>query len=115
VADIHEAPDNVAGVDMRTKTVRRLDYLTDQMIDLTKLVREIVDNMPPHGTAQVVIHKNEGLGSWGVAGVVACFFTVLMMILSAIIFVPEIHDLRAWHDIDRKDIARLQAAQEKVK
>ena len=103
--------------DWRSEDVRKLDLMVDQVGDLARSVKELVERVPPAVSAapqtQTVIHKTQGMGAWGAAGVVACFFTYLTLIVLAIIFVPTIHDLLAWQDILRKDVARLQAERAK--
>ena len=90
--------------------VEQARQVTEQARQVTELVKTLLER-GPYGQTQTVIHKTAGMGAWGAAGVVACFFTYLTLIVLAVIFVPTIHDLLAWQDINRKDIARLQAQQ----
>lgn len=111
MADSREAPDLPGVRDDRTAEVRRLDYLTDQMIDLTNLVRTVIESMPA-GNTQTVIHKQQGMGFVGVICASVCVMCVVVLILGAIVFVPDLHDIKAWQDILRRDVARLQATQQ---
>ena len=114
-ADATQYPeDKFAGLDTRSPEVKRLDYMTNLVVDLTQAVQKVIDHMPA-GTTQTVIHKQQGMGMVGVVCATVCVMCVLFLILITVIFVPEIHDLKAWQDINRKDIARLQAQQENRK
>jgi ABC-type uncharacterized transport system ATPase subunit len=110
VADIRASNgDDLPGVrDTRTAEVRKYDAICDQVIAMNELVKELVDKIP-QGQTQTVLYKSHGMGVIGAVCATVCVMCVLVVILGAIIFVPEIHDLRAWQDINRKDIARLQA------
>jgi hypothetical protein len=81
------------------------------MIDLTKLVREVIDNIPA-GNTQTVIHKTQGMGTVGVICATVCVMCVVILILGAIIFVPDIHDLRAWQSTFGRDLAAIKAVQQ---
>jgi hypothetical protein len=94
---------------------QRLNELIGKLDGLTAVIEERVKQESSGGHTQTVIHKSEGMGAWGAAAVVACFFTVLMMIFGAVIFVPDIHDLRAWKDIHHNDIAALKADVKQIK
>jgi hypothetical protein len=102
------ADNGLEGLDSRSPELRRLDFMVDQVGDLASSVRELVDRIP-QGQTQTVIHKTQGMGMVGVVCATVCVMCVVVLILGAIIFVPELHDLRAWQDINRRDIARLQA------
>lgn len=56
------------------------------------------------GNTQTVIHKTEGMGAWGAAAVTACFCTWFGLVL----LMFDLHDLRAWVDTYRAQIAQLQ-------
>jgi len=58
---------------------------------------------------QTVIHKTEGMGAWGAAAVTACFFTMLALVLFALVVLPDLHDIKAWQDIMRQKISKLEA------
>ena len=77
--------------------------------EVAKLAQIVHESNSRAGNTTTVIHKTEGMGTWGAAAVVACFSTLVLMILFAIVIEPDLHDLKAWQDIMRKDIARLQA------
>lgn len=100
--------------DDRSPEVKRFDAICDQVVEMNRLVRSLVEKVPK-GQVQTVIHKTQGMTAWSVAAVVSCFFTILLVVLLAIIFVPDLHDLKAWQDILRKDVARIQAQQENRK
>lgn len=100
------------GDEMLDKETRRFYMLIDQVNDLTKAVQEVIKSGEGR-QVQTVIHKTAGMQPLIAIAIVACLFTWVLMIVLAVIFVPDIHDLQAWHDIDRKDIARLQAQQNK--
>jgi hypothetical protein len=106
--------DEFAGLDTRSPEVRRLDYMADLVVRLTESVQKVIEHAP-HSHTQTIIHKTQGMGTVGVICATVSIMCVLFMILGAIVFVPDIHDLKAWNDITRKDIARLQAQQEKGK
>lgn len=61
------------------------------------------------GNVQTVIHKSAGIGPWGAAAVTACFFTAMMLIGFALIVLPELHDHKAWIDLYRGQIAKVQS------
>lgn len=89
-----------------TRTERQIDLLLDQMVDLSSIVKEIASS---RGQSQTVIHKTEGVGTWVSAAVVACFATWVVIILSAIYFVPTLHDLTAWEQILNTRITKLES------
>lgn len=95
-----------AGDDRDPDTVR-FDLLVDQVNALVGKMDAVIER---GGNTQTVIHKTAGLGPWAAAAVTACFFTFLGLILLAVALVPEIHDLRAWNDINRAKIAKLEAS-----
>jgi len=105
----------------RTPEQIRYDATADQIRETAQVAREVADMVRElvsngaHGNVQTVIHKTQGMGVVGVICATICVMCIVVLILGAIIFVPDIHDLRAWQDIMRKDIARLQAGQEKGK
>lgn len=94
--------------DDRPAEVQKMDYLRDQVIELTETVRLLIDKLP-QGQTQTVIHKQQGMGTVGAVCATVCVMCALFLILGAIVFVPDIHDLKAWQDILRRDVARLQA------
>lgn len=98
--------DPVAEDDRDPATVRT-DLLVDQVNALISKFDEVLQQ--DRGHTQTVIHKTAGMGAWGAAAVTACMFTFLGLILLAIVIVPEVHDLRAWNDINRAKIARIEA------
>lgn len=89
-----------------TRTERQIDLLLDQMVDLSAIVKEIAGS---RGQSQTVIHKTEGMGIWSAAAVVACFATWVVIVLSAVYFVPTLHDLTAWEQILNSRITKLEA------
>lgn len=109
--DDSREPDLPGVRDDRTRDVQRMDYMRDQIIEVTKLVREVIDNLPA-GNTQTVIHKTQGMGIVGVICATVCVMCVVILILGAIIFVPDLHDLKAWIGIQNTKIAKLEAQQE---
>ncbi len=93
--------------DERDPTTVRMDLLVDQVNALLGRMDEVLRH--DRGNVQTVIHKTAGMGAWGSAAVTACMFTFLGLILLAVVVVPEVHDLRAWNDIIRAKISRLEA------
>ncbi len=95
------------------------DAIADQVREATYLVRDVAEmvreSLSRSGNTQTVIHKTEGMGAIGIVCASICVACVLFLILGAILIVPELHDLKAWQDINRKDIARLQALHEQQK
>jgi hypothetical protein len=116
-----ESIEPYSGEDRRRKSDVKFDALVDQINSLTESVGRLINqDSKKSGNTTTVIHKTVGFGNWGVAAlvaaIVACFATWAIIGILAMIFVPEIHDLRAWHDIDRKEIAQLKAQlQERAK
>jgi hypothetical protein len=109
------ADNELGSDDGRTLEQVRYDAMSDKVhdaadtvLELAKLVKELAHG----GTTNTVIHKTEGMGAVGILCACVCVFCALFIILGAVMIVPEIHDLRAWQDINRKDIARLQAQQQ---
>lgn len=101
-----ESPDDAA--DSRDESTVRMDLLVDQVNLLLSRMDEVIRH--DHGNTQTVIHKTAGMGPWGAAAVTACMFTFLGLILLAVVMIPDLHDLRAWNDINRAKIARLEAS-----
>jgi hypothetical protein len=89
-----------------SRTERQIDLLLDQMVDLSGIVKEIASS---RGQSQTVVHKTQGIGGWASAAVVACFATWVVIILSAIYFVPTLHDLNAWEQILNTRITKLES------
>jgi hypothetical protein len=84
-----------------------MDLLVDQVNSLLGRMDEVLRH--DRGHTQTVVHKTAGMGPWGAAAVTACMFTFLGLILLAVVLVPEVHDLRAWNDINRGKVAKLEA------
>ena len=93
--------------DERDAETVRMDLLVDQVNALLGKMDEVLK--ADRGNTQTVIHKTAGMGPWGAAAVTACMFTFLGLIGLAVVLIPELHDLRAWNDINRAKIARLEA------
>lgn len=93
-------------VELDPSTVK-LDLLTDH-VNLLVTRLDAVLQQDNKGTTQTVIHQHAGMQAWGVAAVVACFFTFLGLILFAMVVIPELHDLKAWSDIYRSKIYTLE-------
>ena len=107
-------------VDHRSREAQRYDAICDQVMEssaevqqLSVLCRELIVTIPKQGTLPEIHYKSEGMGIVGVICATICVMTlVLFLILGAILVVPEIHDLRAWLDINRAKIAKLEAMQQ---
>ena len=106
-------------VDHRSREAQRYDAICDQVMEtsaqvqkINDLFRELIDTIPKQGTIQEIHYKSEGMGVVGVICATICAMSVLFLILGAILVVPEIHDLRAWLDINRAKIAKLEAVQQ---
>ncbi len=110
--DTAHSTDRFAGVDTRTPEVRRLDYMADLVADMTKAVEKVIQNP---GQTQRIIYKTEGMGMIGVVCATICVMTLVCLILGAILVVPELHDQRAWTDILRSKVAKLEAGQQSEK
>lgn len=111
----NQESDDLPGVtDRRTADVRRMDYLRDQVIEINELVKTLVEKIP-QGQIQHVVYETKGMGAIGVICAAICGLCVLFLLLGAIFIVPELHDLKAWQDILRKDVAKIQAQQENRK
>ena len=93
-----------------SEATRKVDILFDTMVELTAQVRRVCE-VSEGRNVQTVIHKSTGMGPWGAAAVVACFATWFGILAILLWTIPEIHDLRAWQDILRKDVSRIQASQ----
>lgn len=95
----------------RPEEMKRIDLMVDQMAEMAIGMKTLGDLVGRIGTGQTqrVVYKQEGMGVVGIICATVCVMCVVIVILGAIVFVPDIHDLRAWNDITRKDIARLQA------
>ena len=104
--------------DFRTAEQTRYDALCDLLkrsMEQTERAETLILTLAEsvqNGTHQTVIHKQEGMGAVGILCACVCVFCALFIILGAVMIVQEIHDLLAWQDINRKDIARLQAQQQ---
>lgn len=73
-------------------------------------LREIVEifRQAAGGPTQTVIHRNEGMGAWGSAAVVACFLTYLSLIIFAVWSIFKINNLEAWKDVYGRDLAAMK-------
>lgn len=85
-----------------------LEY-TSKIDSLVERLDVFIEQSQQGSTSQTVIHKTAGMGAWGAAAVTACFMTFLAMIIITIFAVHEMHDLRAWSDTYRAQIATLKA------
>lgn len=85
------------------------DKIDETTAKLEKLISSVERASHALGNTQTVIHRSEGPGPLLAAAIAVCFCTILGLIIFAVWVVPEIHDLKAWNDILRKDVARLQA------
>lgn len=88
--------------DDRDPDTVRFDLLVDQVNALVGKMDAVIER---GGNTQTVIHKTAGMGPWGAAAVTACFCCMLGLIFIAL----DMHDLRAWNDINRAKIAKLEA------
>lgn len=91
--------------DFRSEDMKKLDLMVDQVADLAKSVKELVERTPAGGQTQTVIHKTQGMSAWGAAAVVACFATWIALIVIAL----WESNLWAWKDIHDHRISVLEA------
>ena len=103
--------------DDRRRDAQRYDAICDQVIAMNELVKELVEKIP-QGQTQTVLYKTEGPGVWivicTVISAVVSIMCIVVLIVAAILIVPDFHDIKAWQDILRRDVARLQAAQQQA-
>ena len=90
-----------------SEATRKVDLMIDQMVDLTAVVRKVVE-ITEGRNVQTVIHKSTGMGAWGAAAVVACFATWVMMLMFGIWTVFQVNNLVAWKDVHASKIAVLE-------
>lgn len=86
-------------------TIQRLDELIAQCRELTNAVGEAV---PARSSSNVSIG---GGGFWSGLTVGMCIATCLATWIALVLFGMEIHDLRAWREIDHGKITKLEAKQ----
>ncbi len=98
----------------REREAQRYDAICDQVVEMNNLVKILVEKIP-EGQTQTVLYKSEGMGIVGVVCATICVMTLVCLILGAILIVPEIHDLRAWTDILRSKVAKVEAGQQSDK
>ena len=117
--DASPEPEVLKFHDDRRRDAQRYDAVCDQVIEthaqvreMNTLIRALIESVPSGRQVQEVHYKSEGMGMIGVICATICAMSVLFLILGAILVVPEIHDLRAWLDINRAKIAKLEAAQQ---
>jgi len=109
--------------DWRSEDVRKLDLMVDQVGDLAKAVKELVERGSPASLAphtQTIIHKTQGMGAWGAAAVTACFMTMLVFVVFMVVYEKDqgkidgrLRDLDAWRGIHSTKIQALESKQEK--
>jgi hypothetical protein len=93
----------------RSPEAQRYDAFCDQAFRMEKAAERLMDG----GQHQTVLHRTEGMGYIGVICASVCVMCVVVLIVGAILIVPELHDLRAWKDIHAAKIAKLEAQQSK--
>ena len=99
----------------RTPEQIRYDATADQIRETAQVAREVADMVRElvsngaHGNVQTVIHKTQGMGVVGVICATICVMCIVVLILGAIIFVPDIHDLNAWVGVFGRDIEHVKA------
>lgn len=86
-----------------TNIVDEVAQTNKEMRDLIDIVRQVAGN-----NTQTVVHRNEGMGAWGSAAVVACFLTYLSLIIFAIWSIFQINNLTAWKDVFGRDLAAMK-------
>lgn len=103
----------------------KVDIVLDQMVDLTRLVNEVI-RASKQGPTATVIHKTSGSTFASVvASCVAVCCLVLVVLVSIIMRQSmtdefqrenaELHDLRAWKDVHSNDIAALKGDVRQIK
>jgi hypothetical protein len=83
----------------------------ERLIETLNRLSDRMDAMVEHQDSKnhiQVTHTQAGPTGLLAAAVTACFCTIAMLILLAIIVLPELHDLRAWSDQYRGQINKLQ-------
>jgi len=106
--------------DWRSEDVRKLDLMVDQVGDLARSVKELVERVPPAASqaphTQTIIHKTQGMGAWGSAAVTACFMTMLVFVVFMVVYEKDqgkidgrLRDLDAWRGVHSNDIGALKA------
>lgn len=98
----------------RSREAQTFDAFCDQATRIEESVNKLLDHMG-HSQNQTVYHVQKGMGSIGIVCAAICGLCVLFLILGSILIVPELHDAKAWLDILRRDVARLQAGQQTEK
>lgn len=101
--------DTPASEDDRDPQTVKLDLLVDQVNALCAAMEAAVEKRSNNSQTVEVTHKTAGMGPWAAAAVTACFFTFLGLILLAILILPDLHDMKAWQDVMRQKITRLEA------
>lgn len=86
--------------------IKKLDLLANRLDRLAEISERLVSK--DTSTQVVHIHKTEGVTNWGTAAIVACFCTWLFIIVFSVIIVADIHDIKAWSDINKNDIATIK-------
>jgi len=110
--------DDAAGYDTRSAEQIRYDATADQIRETAQVAREVADmvrelvSSGARGNVQTVIHKTQGMGLVGVICATVCIMCVLFLILGAVVFVPDIHDLKAWQGTFGRDLAAIKAVQQ---
>lgn len=95
--------------DERDPETVKVDLLVDQVNSLLSKMDAVLENRGNNSQTVEVTHKTAGMGPWAAAAVTACFFTFLGLILLAILILPDLHDMKAWQDVMRQKITRLEA------
>ena len=109
-ADASPEPEALKFHDDRRRDAQRYDAICDQVIAMNELVKELVEKIP-QGQTQLVTYRTEGMGMVGVICATICAMSLLFLILGAILVVPDIHDTKAWQEILRAKVAKLEAQQ----
>lgn len=86
------------------------DLQPDQAERIQREIERLCNILEKHHSQITVTHTQaSSIGGWQVAAVCACFFTMFALIIALIFAVPEVHDLRAWQDVLRQRVAKLEA------
>ncbi len=104
--------------DFRSEEQMRYDAMcdqakqvTEQARQVTELVKTFIERMPS-GHTQNITYRVEGVGWIGMFSAVICVICLLVLLFAAIIFVPDLHDIRAWQGTFGRDLAAMKAVQQ---
>lgn len=90
-------------------TAQRLESLGESIVEAVDKMEVFAEALTSKvSQTQTIIHRNEGMGAWGSAAVVACFLTYLSLIIFAVWSIFQINNLTAWKDVYGRDLAAMK-------